>query len=97
MSLPVRKSDILQQLPRSHSSLSRFQSRLRHRKLDVFARGECRHEIKALEYEPDVSKPEARRFRIPHLANRLAADAHRPRGGTIDRAEQIEQCRLAAS
>ena len=78
---------------RARARRSRPLSRLVHRHLDVLARRERRDQVVGLEDEADRAAAEA--VQVAHLAQRRAADQHLARGWPVQRAEHVQQSRLA--
>src|SRR4029078_3585845 len=97
MFLPLRQSNVREQLSRPRSPVRGFEPCLGHWKLDVFACSEGRHQIKALKYKPDVPETELSRFAIPHSIRCLAANLHGSACRLVDRPYEIEQRRLPAA
>src|SRR3546814_7833029 len=76
-----------------YTTLFRSSDRQHH----IFERGELRQQEMELEHKAETLQPQPGAGVAVKVADILAVDQHGPAGGAVQKAEQIEQRRLAAA
>ena len=80
---------------RAPAPLGALEAPRRQRRLDVLDRGQRRDQVELLEDEPERVAPQARELAVAHRHEVLALELDAPARRAVERAEQLQQRRLA--
>src|SRR4051795_3087000 len=91
----VTEADFLEALVRAPAAVGAAQAQRVERGLDVPARRQRRHEVELLEDEADAAQAQPGQLALAQRAQVPPVELQRAGGGLVERAEQLQQRRLA--